>query len=91
MVTHFSLGSFLSSQGLSTSPFLTRLEWKYLCWGIWSAVDEPAAETGMDPYGVVKGFALGAGVMASLSGVPGRRGVGFAVVFAVVLAVPLWR
>lgn len=49
------------------------------------AVDEPAAETGMDPYGVANGFILGTGAIASLSGVPGLTGVASAVVVAVPL------
>lgn len=84
MVTHFSLGSLRSSHGLSISPFLIRLEWKYLggCTA-WTPVDEPYLDPGIEPYGEVKGF-RGACEIGSLSGVPG-----LGVVVAVVVAVAL--
>jgi hypothetical protein len=84
-VTHFSLGSFFSLHGCSTSPFRTLLEWKYLDGKPRTADEEPNEDAGLEGNGEEKGFALGAGEMSSLngllllSGVPGRIGV-FAVV-----------
>ncbi len=81
IVTHFSFGSFLSFQGCSTSPFRTRLEWKYLDGIARTADEEPNEDAGLELKGEEKGFALGAGEMSSLngllllSGVPGRIGV----------------
>ena len=86
IVTHFSFGSFTSSQGRSISPFLILLDRKYLGWsGCWKPVVEPRAEAGIEPYGEAKGFGRGVGSIRSLSGVPGRG-----VPVAVVLAVPWW-
>jgi len=86
MVTHFSFGSFRSSQGLSCSPFLIRREWKYLGAGAdWKPLEEPIADAGMEPYGDEKGFLTGAISIGSLSGVPARG-----VVAAVVVVVPAW-
>lgn len=90
-MTHFSLGSFFSLQGCSTSPFRTRLEWKYLEGRLRTADEEPKEEAGLEVNGEEKGFALGAGEMSSpnglllLSGVPGRIGV----VAVVEMALPL--
>lgn len=78
MVTHFSFGSFFDFQGCSTSPFFTRLEWKYRDVGGRTADDDPKDEAGREVYGVENGFALGIGEMSSpnglllLSGVSGR-------------------
>jgi hypothetical protein len=83
MVTHFSFGSFFANHGRSTSPFFTRLEWKYLEGSPRTADDEPNDDAGLELKGEANGFAfvLGAGDMSSpnglllLSGVPGRIGV----------------
>lgn len=57
MVTHFSFGSFFSSHGLSNSPFLTLLEWKYLFgMGRVNAEDEPSVEADREAEGVENGF-----------------------------------
>jgi hypothetical protein len=96
IVIHFSLGSFLSLHGCSTSPFLTRLEWKYLEGSARTAEEEPNDDAGLELKGEEKGFARGAGEISSpngslrvlLSGVPGRCGV-----VAVEMAdrpLPLW-
>lgn len=78
IVTHFSFGSFFALHGCSTSPFLTRLEWKYLDGRARTADEEPKDDAGLELIGDEKGFVLGAGEMSSpngllrLSGVPGR-------------------
>ena len=84
IVTHFSFGFLFAIHGFSTSPFLTRLEWKYLGGsGPSRKADEEAEDdTGLEVNGVEKGLAGGAGSISSpkgslllLSGVPGRIGV----------------
>src|SRR6266566_4622062 len=59
IVTHFSLGSFFSSQGFTTSPFVTLLVWKYL-WARSSkrarALDEPKLEGGLEGDGLANGL-----------------------------------
>lgn len=90
-MTHFSLGSFFSLHGCSTSPFRTLLEWKYLDGRPRTADEEPKEDAGREGNGEENGFALGVGVMSSpngsllLSGVPGRIGV----VAVVEIALPL--
>lgn len=84
-MTHFSFGSFFDLHGCSTSPFRTRLEWKYLEGRERTAEDEPNEDAGLEVKGEENGLALplGAGEMSSLngllvpllSGVPGRIGV----------------
>lgn len=84
IVTHFSFGSFFATHGFSTSPFLTRLEWKYLegsgpaC----KADEEPKDDAGLELNWEEKGFVGGAGDISSpngsslsLCGVPGCIGV----------------
>lgn len=80
-MTHFSLGSTFASHGFSTSPFLTRLEWKYLEGAARTAEEEPKEDAGLEVLGEEKGFAFGPlGVaeisspngLLRLSGVPGR-------------------
>lgn len=93
-MTHFSLGSFFSLHGCSTSPFRTLLEWKYreAAPAAGNADEEPKDDAGLEGKGEEKGFALGAGEMSSpkgfdlLSGVPGRMGV----VAVVEMALPLY-
>jgi len=81
MVTHFSLGSFFDRHGCSTSPFRTRLEWKYLEGRARTAEEEPNDDAGLELKGEEKGFERGACEISSpkglalLSGVPGRIGV----------------
>jgi len=83
IVTHFSLGLTFVLHGCSTSPFRTRLEWKYLEGRPRTADDEPKDDAGLELKGEEKGLLLprGAGEMSSvkglllLSGVPGRIGV----------------
>lgn len=68
---HFSLGSFLPTQGRSTSPFFILLEWKYLGGpGLCRAVDDAIADCNCEAYGEAKG--LVAGAMESVSGVADR-------------------
>jgi hypothetical protein len=81
-VTHFSFGSTFALHGCSTSPFRTRLEWKYLCGRPRTADEEPNDDAGLELKGEEKGLPLpGAGEISSpnglllLSGVPGRIGV----------------
>ena len=80
MVTHFSLGSFFSLHGCSTSPFLTRREWKYLDGSARTAEDDPNEDAGRELKGDANGF-VGAGEIPLPSpllngfldsGVPGR-------------------
>jgi hypothetical protein len=82
IVTHFSLGSTFAFHGWSTSPFRTRLEWKYLDGSpALRADEEPNDDAGLELNGDENGFTLGAGEISSpnglvlLSGVPGRIGV----------------
>lgn len=81
IVTHFSFGSTFAIHGFSTSPFRTRLEWKYLEGSARTAEEDPSDDAGRDVKGEEKGFDLGAGVISSpkglflLSGVPGLIGV----------------
>ena len=71
IVTHFSLGSFLSSHGRSISPFLIRREWKYLGGWCWKPVVEAARDVGADWFGEEKGFGFGTGRVGLLPVVPG--------------------
>ena len=52
IVTHFSLGSFFSSHGFSTSPFLILREWKYLWLRVSrerpSALELPKLDAGLE-------------------------------------------
>lgn len=52
IVTHFSFGSFLSSHGFSTSPFLILREWKYLWLRVSrerpSALELPKLDAGLE-------------------------------------------
>lgn len=46
--THFSLGSFFSSQGFGTEPFSTLLEWKNLCDRLSRADDDAIVDVVLD-------------------------------------------
>lgn len=92
MVTHFSFGSLFFFQGWSTSPFLTLLEWKYLCGTAPRIADEePKDEAGRELKGEANGFGRGAGEIPSsngfltVSGVPGLMGLAVRVVVVVAL------
>lgn len=68
IVTHFSLGSFFPRHGCETSPFRTRLLWKYFCGIPRMPEAEPKEEAGRDPKGEANGLPLGAAEMLSLKG-----------------------
>lgn len=75
IVIHFSFGSFEVSHGLSTCPFFTRREWKYLPTPAeFTARDEFAAEADVDAYGVADPCGVSNGLRFSLYalGVPDR-------------------
>lgn len=85
IVTHFSFGSFFASHGRSTSPFLTRREWKYLFGRDRIAEELPNDEAGRELSGDENGFILveGAGETAAEVPSPSSNGLRSMVVEAI--------